>query len=55
MEEINAGIISCRGMNCKVVRILEAGRVSWKGGLFTTPKSQLEAAPVGKVVDGVGF
>lgn len=50
MEEINAGLIGCTGMNCKVLRILGAERVSWKGGLFTTPRSQLGAAPVGNVV-----
>lgn len=54
MGETDAGLLGCEGMNRKVARILGAGRPSWKGGLFTAPRSQLEAVPAGKVVDGVG-
>lgn len=52
MEETNEEFLGCEGMNCKLGRILGARRASWKGGLFAAPRSQLEAVPVGKVVDG---
>lgn len=55
MEETNAGFLGCEGMNPKVARTLGARRLSWKGGLFTAPRSHLEAVLAGKVVDGVGF